>query len=373
MKDTMGIIYAADTNIDHNELISYRVNCALPFGGKYRLIDFTLSNMTNSGISNVGIITQNNYSSLMNHVSYGREWNLDRKNYGLYILPPYISNKKIGLYNGSIDALHVNLNYIRKSSQKYVVFAGANIISNMTYDNALKYHIDRKADITLIYKEIDQTFYDESGKSSFITIDNSGRVKEIDTNPSDFSSGLLYMDMCIMEKDLLIELIEECAARLQSDFTDDILVKRLDNLKIYAYPYTGWFGSINSPVSYYKYSMELLKPNAVETLFYKPGRIFTKDYDDIPARYNETSKAKNSLISNGCIIKGDVTGSILFRGVKVGKGAHIKNCIIMDNSTIEENAVIEYAIIDKDAVIHEGKRLAGQPSKPLVIGKGKII
>lgn len=373
MKDTMGIIYAAENDVDFKDLTNRRANAAVPYGGRYRIIDFIISSMVNSGISNIGIITQNNYSSLMDHLGSGKEWDLNRKHDGLFILPPFISNKNVGVYNGSIDALYSIMSYIRRSTQKYVVFSGAHMVCNIVFDEALKFHVERRADVTVIYKEIQDIAREELKKYTLLQTHRDGRVWDMEVNPTNPRSNNVFMKMIIMEKRVLEELIEECAARRMSDFVNDVLLKRVDSLKIYGYPYTGYLARMDSIKNYYQHSMELLDPDVRKVLFFEPGLIYTKIKNEVPAKYTETANAKNSIIADGCIIKGEVENSILFRGVKVAKGAKIVNSIVMQDTIVEENAILESAILDKDVTIRKGKRITGQESYPVVIGKGEII
>lgn len=369
MKDAMGIIYTVENGLDLKDLTQKRSIAAIPFGGRYRVIDFTLSNMVNSGIRNVGIITQNNYSSLMDHLGTGKEWDLNRKRNGLFILPPYISDSSPGWYRGSVDALHSIMSYVRRSSQKYVVLCGSYMICNIDFNKAFEFHMDRGADITVIYKEEKSLTSEELSKYTLMRMKNDGRVWDLEVNPRMPKSSNIFTKMFIIEKHLLEYLVEECAARGQSDFVMDILMKKLDSLKIYAYPYTGYLGRIDSVKNYYQHSMELLNPEIRNELFFKPGRIYTKIKDQVPAKYSDTAVVQNCMVADGCLIEGEVYNSILFRGVTVAKGAVIRNSIIMQDSIVHENAIIENVITDKEVMIGSGRRLIGQESYPMVIGK----
>lgn len=369
MKDTMGIIYTVENGINLKDLTQKRSIAAIPFGGRYRVIDFTLSNMVNSGIRNVGIITQSNYSSLMDHLGSGKEWDLSRKSNGLFILPPYISDSNPGWYRGSVDALHSIMSYIRKSPQKYVLLSSSNMISNIDLNKVFEFHMERGADITIVYKEEKYLTSEELSKYTLVRMKNDGRVWDIEVNPRMPKSSNIYTKMCIVEKHLLEYLVEECAARGQSDFVMDILLKKLDSLKIFAYQHDGYLGRIDSIKNYYEHSMELLNPEIRNSLFFNPGRIFTKIKDKVPAKYTDSAIVQNSMIADGCLIEGEVHNSILFRGVNVAKGAVIRNSIVMQDSVIYENAILENVITDKEVMIGSGRRLIGQESYPVVVGK----
>lgn len=373
MRDTMGIIYTGDSNISLKELTLKRSVAALPFGGRYRIIDFTLSNMINSGMINVGIITQNNYHSLMDHLDSGKEWDLNRKNGGLFILPPYVSHDNTGWYRGEVEAFHSNMSYIRRSPQKYVIISGSSMVCNLTYKDAMEFHRENKADITLIYKEDKKAAKEELSKHALIRTDENNRVIDLEVKPTIPVSDKVSMEMYIIEKRLLEYLIDECEARGQYDFIKDILIKNLDKLKILGYPYKGYLARIDSVQSYFRQTMEILDPRNFQELFHRCGLIYTKVKDEVPAKYGDFAKAENSLVADGCIIEGAIENCVLFRGAKIGAGAVVRNSIIMQDSEIQERAVLENVILDKEVIVRKGKNLIGQESYPIVIRKGAVI
>ncbi|MHB8129967.1 MAG: glucose-1-phosphate adenylyltransferase subunit GlgD [Mobilitalea sp.] len=373
MRDTMGIIYTGDSNVSLQELTLKRSVAALPFGGRYRVIDFTLSNMINSGLVNVGLITQNNYHSLIDHLGSGKQWDLDRKNGGLFILPPYVSSDNTGWYRGEVDAYHSNMSYIRRSPQKYVVISGSSMVCNLTYDDAFEFHKDNMADITVIYKEEKKASKEELSRHTLIRTDEQNRIWDIAVKPATPMSDKVSMEMYILDKRLFEFLIEECAARGQYDFNKDILMKNKDKLRILGYPYDGYLAKIDSVQSYFNHNMELFIPENFYELFHHAGLIYTKVKDEVPAKYGDNAKAENSLVADGCIIDGHVENCIIFRGVKIGAGAVVKNCIIMQDTEIQEKVLLENVILDKEVIIRKGKRLIGQESYPVVIRKRAVI
>ncbi|MDF2486039.1 MAG: glgD [Herbinix sp.] len=373
MRDTMGIIYTGDSNVSLQELTLRRSVAALPFGGRYRIIDFILSNMINSGITNVGIITQNNYHSLMDHLDTGKQWDLDRKHGGLFILPPYVSQDNRGWYRGEIEAFHSNMSYIRKSPQKYVILSGSSMVCNLTYQEALEFHKENNADITVIYKEMKKVRKEDLSKHTIIKMDENNRVIDMEVKPANPTSDKLSMEMYIIEKRLFEYLIEECEARGLFDFNKDVLVRNLDKLKIYGFKYDGYLANIDSIQSYFKHNLELFNPENFNELFQHNGKIYTKVRDEVPAKYGENAKAENSLVADGCIINGQVENCVLFRGVKIAEGAVVKNSVIMQDSEIQEKVVLENVILDKDVIIRKGKHLVGQECYPVVIRKGAVI
>lgn len=373
MRDTMGIIYTGDNNASLQEITRNRSVASVPFGGRYRIIDFILSNMVNSGIHNVGLIMQNNYHSLMDHLDSGKQWDLDRKNDGLFILPPYVSQGNTGWYRGDVEALHNIMSYIRRSTQKNVVISGASMVCNLTYDEAFDFHREKNADITIIYKEEKKASRDELSKHTLIQTDEDGRIWDMEVMPSAPMSNKISMEMYIIEKKLLEYLVEECTARGLHDFVKDILIKKIDKLKIYGYPYTGYLAKIDSVQSYFKHNMELFNPENFYELFHHYGLIYTKVKDEVPARYGNNSSSENSLVADGCVIDGTIENCVVFRGVKIAEGAVVKNSIIMQDTEISENAYLENVILDKNVIIRRGKHLVGQENYPVVIRKKAVI
>jgi glucose-1-phosphate adenylyltransferase len=373
MRDTMGIVYTGDSNVSLQELTLLRSVAALPFGGRYRIIDFILSNMINSEVSNVGIITQNNYHSLMDHLDSGKQWDLDRKKGGLFILPPYVSHDNTGWYRGEIEAFHSNMSYIRRSPQKYVVISGSSMVCNLTYDDALEFHKDNNADITIIYKEEKKALKEELAKHTLISIDEDGRVCDIEVNPKSPKSDKVYMEMCIIEKRLFEYLIEECMARGLYDFNKDVLIKKMDKLKIMGFPYDGYLAKIDNIETYFRHNLELLTADNYFELFHRSGLVYTKVKDEVPAKYGVSAKVENSLVADGCIINGEVENCVLFRGVKIAEGAVVRNSIVMQDTEIQEKAFLENVILDKEVIIRKGRHLVGQESYPVVIRKKAVI
>ncbi len=371
MTDAMGIILTRSKDAGMNELTQVRDIAALPFAGRYRLIDFVLSNMVNSGIINVGIATHVNYSSLMDHVGSGKPWDLNRKNYGLFMLPPQVRGASMGVA-GEVDLLHNVLTYLHRSKQKYVVLTGANIVCNMNYEDVIKYHEEKGADITVIYNVMELTD-PQLKKCTTYDIDVNGKVKDIHYNLSEPVSVNSGMEMFIIERTKLQALIEDAYAKGSHSFIQDILISSMSNLLIYAYKYEGFVGRIDSVVSYYDNNMKMLCPEVRNEIFGGKNPVYTKVKDQVPTKYLEGAKVKNSLVADGCIIDGEVENSIIFRGVHIAKGAVVKNCIVMQNSVIQERCDLENVVIDKECTLRMGKRLVGQPTYPFILPKRTLI
>ena len=367
----MGIINLNEGQEYLKELTQCRPLAAVPFGGRYRLIDFILSNMVNSGMQNVGILVQDKYRALMDHLRSGKEWDLARKRDGLFILPPGKCQSLGGNYRGNIDNFYENLDYIESSRQQYVLIAGSHIVCNLSYRKAFKFHQDMGTDITLLYKEHNED--EELLQYGIVECQGNGLITDIAINPASPLSQKVSLEMYIMKKDLLVDLIKDCQARGGLDFVKDIIIKNIGALKIYGYAYKGYVARVDCVKSYYKHNMELLKPEKWEELFFKSGLVYTKVKDEAPVKYKESARVSNAMIANGCIIEGRVENSILFRGVTVHKGAYIKDSIVMQKCDIAENAIIENVICDKNVRITNGKWLKGETNYPLVIEKGSVI
>ena len=369
--DAIGIINLYTDQESLNDLTQHRPLAAVPFAGRYRLIDFPLSNMVNAGISNVGIMVQHKYRSLMDHLRSGKEWDLARKRDGLAILPPAYANQPSGKQFGDVENFQANLDYILRSNHKYVVIAGASMVCNIDLGTVLSYHKLRQADITVVYS--DQAQGQDGVQRTLLAVDGDNRVIDMQVNSGKAPGQKLSMEMYVMERQLLIDLIENCAAHGEYDFVKHCLIKNLTRLKIYGYQHKGYLAHINSTQSYFKHNMDLLTPEVWQELFFTPGLIYTKVKDEPPAKYKTEARVINSLVANGCYIEGTVENSILFRGVRVEKGAHIKDCIVMQKGLIAEGAMLQNVICDKDVQVLAGRSLRGEPSYPIIIKKGMVI
>lgn len=373
MKDTLGLIFAYQNDELMNSLTQKRALSSIPFGGRYRVVDFALSSMVNSGITKVGIITRDNYQSLMDHLGNGKEWDLSRKNGGLYILPPFAQSSG---YRGKMEALRNAEAFIRKSTEEYVVLSSADCIFNMKYDDALKFHKDKGADITIIYKKQTVSKFNEgAGAGNILMTDEDGRVTDVAINPEVGEEEVLRsMEQIIISRKLLESLIHDCASHYMYSFHRDVLQRHLKDLKIYGYSYDGYYAKIDSVASYYSANMQLLEGDVRRELFYHQNQqIYTKIRDEAPTLYQGESKVLNSIIADGCVIEGTVENSILFRGVKVAPGAVIKDSIVMQDTQIESGATLSFTVLDKDVIVREGCNLCGNRFYPMVLPKGSDV
>lgn len=372
MNDAFGLVYTSENDMRLRELTRSRSVAAVPIGGRYRIIDVVLSNLVNTGIRNVGVITQKNYHSLMDHLGSGKEWDLGRKRDGLFILPPFVTRENTGVYNGILDAIRSNMGYVRRSMQKYVILTGSYCVFNATYERMLEFHIANKADITVMY-DVPNSDWAEENEGVYLGVDAHKRVYDVEIAPTQPRHPNVSMDVYIMEKELLMDLVDQCVSRGQYDLSRDILQKMRDELRIFGYQYNGFVSRVDSINAFYRLNMALLDEETRLQLLYEPNSVYTKVKDEPSTQYREGSSASNCLVADGCIIDGQISDSVLFRSVTVGKGAIVKGCVLMQGVQVQPGAVLEHVIVDKSAVIKENRKLAGQSDYPMVISKSSVI
>ena len=373
----LGLVFADNPEVDLGVLMNNRSLAAVPVGGRYRIIDFILSNMVNSGIINIGITTQSNYQSLMDHIGTGRSWDLDRKNEGLFLLPPYIESATASdTVLGGIDTIHGAMDYLKRSRQEYVIVSNCNTICNIDYRKVFKAHIDNDADITMVCFKVDKLEEPELKRSILVKAnDKSGLISDIQIYPSKQSNNLSYMHTFLIKRELLIDLVEDCVSHGEHIISKDLLLRRVKNGKVFAYIFDGYNQTIDSIQTSFKFNLDLLKKEIRDELFATDGdnKIYTKPKDMTPTKYGKGADVSASFIADGCKIEGVVKNSIIFRGVNVGSGASIENSIIMQQSDIMDNCMVENAIFDKEVILRSGKKLVGQETYPVVIGKRTVV
>ena len=370
----MGLIFPNSFDALVSRMVKLRVMASLPFASRYRLVDFVLSSMSNCGIDNVYILPNSNYLSLMDHLGTGREWDLARKNGGVHIFPPYAeSGNKVA--PGRVGTLHNILRLLKDANEKYIVMADTNMAVNFDFKAMIAEHEATGADVTIAYNvqalpesALSNTDVDKDLYYSF-DIEN-GRVTDIHVNPTEGVQNL-SMNYFVMERELLIKLITEAFSRGKQHFTRDVLWAQKDELNIHAYKFDGYVSRIWSITSYFEENMKLLDDANLDSLFSKP--VYTKVRDDNPTRYIAGAKVGNVMVADGCVIEGEVENSILFRGVRIAKGAKVKNCILMQDTVVEEGANLEYIITDKDVTVTTGKDLKGTDSYPVYIVKHGLV
>lgn len=371
MGNVLGLVFANMHDTTLGDMTKNRTMGSVMFGGRYRLIDFPLSNMVNSGISEVGVITKSNYQSLLDHLGSAREWDLARKKGGLYILPPF-GNVESTLYRGRIEALYGAMSFIKHSRAKYVVLSDCDVVTNIDYKPIVAAHIESGADITAV-AHTGVYSSDDIKTSTVFNVDADKNVTSVLINPDISGTCTTSLNVFVMSMDFLIETVNDAMARGNVSFERNILQEKCRELKIKIYEYDNYFSKLNSPESYFKSNMALLEPENARKLFVPKRSIYTKVSDNAPVKYDLDSKVSNSLIADGCIIEGEVENSVLFRGVKVGKGAKVKNCILMQGTVVGDNAELSYLITDKNVSICENHILTSSPQYPMYVGKGASV
>ena len=364
----MGLILADNKKISLGELTGPRAISAIPFAGRYRIIDFMLSNMVNSGIKNVGILTYNKYKSLMDHLGTGAAWDLDRKNEGLHILPPYVNSEASNI--NSDEELAGVLDFLRTSRSTYVIVAASNVVFNTTFDDMIESHEKTGADITVMYNR-DATKF---GNPSYILeVDGDGFVKDMLYNPQKSSSNKCSLGVICLRRDMLVDIISKQMSHGVTHFGIHSMVKMFDELRIHAFEYNGIALRINNVQTYFNSSMALLSDSVRNDLFWSGESVYTKVKDEAPTLYFDNAHVADSIVSDGCRIYGNIEKSIIFRSVTVSKNTTIKNCVIMQDVHISENCYLENVILDKNSFVRPGVKLVGHHDFPVVIGKGAGI
>lgn len=365
----VGVIFSNIHDDNVPELSHQRTMGSLPYGGRYRLIDFALSNLVNSGVTTVGIITKNNYQSLMDHLGSGKDWDLARKTGGLVLLPPFGAIDNGGLYRSRLEALKGITGFLARRNEDYVILCDCDGVYHMDFTKVIDYHEAKQADITLVCHN------EEIGNSSHYTLvqsDESGRVVDLKINDSVGGSNKFFSNILIINRNFLLRLINDATVHGYKSFEEDILRRNIVSLKIFAYDFHGYHATIDSLRAYFMHNMELLNKPIRDELF-GDRDIYTKVRDSAPSKYGDFADVRNSLVSDGCIVEGTVENSILFRGVKVGRGTVVRNSIVMQDTVIGENVRMNCVITDKNVVIRDRRELSGCEIQPYFLAKGTMI
>ena len=374
--EALGIIFPNSYDSLVPDLVSERLMASIPFASRYRMCDFMISSMVHCGIDNISILVRKNYHSLLDHLGNGREWDLARKNGGLNIVPPF-AQKQIKVFSGRIEALESIRGYLIKQTEKYVILSDANIAVNFDFNALLDAHIKSGADVTMVYRkqEIPQSLIRQStaGMDLYYALGiNGDRVSKIYINPKESGEMNFSLNIYVIDRELLIRMVDEAYLHGDVYFVRDILEKKIDQLDVRGFCYDGYVAHIHDMNSYFEENMRLLKEENINALF-SGNQIYTKIRDDNPTRYINGAKAKNVMVADGCVIEGEVENSVLFRGVKIGKGAKVKNCVLMQDTVIEDNASVEYVITDKNVTISEGKSLTGNDTFQVYVANGQVV
>lgn len=374
-----GLIFSNIHDGSLPELTHRRTMASVPFGCRYRLIDFALSNMVNSGITNVGIITHYNYQSLLDHIGTGTDWDLARRSGGIKILPPFITAYDSGagakVYSTRLEALMGVTNFLSRAPEEYIVLSDCDVICNMDISDMIEFHKKQEADITLAIKHVKVNEHRLTRDVRIVeTMGDSVSSIEKYVAREDVEELDVCMNVLVMKRSLLYGAVIDAQAKGYTDFYRDIITNHLDFYKVCAYRYDGYYSLIGSLAGYFECNMKLLEEGATKGLFAVDNRpVYTKVRNSPPAKYCENSSVKGSLVADGCIIEGTVENSIIFRGVKIGKGTVVKNCILLQDTYVGDNVSLNCVISDKNVIIKDHRNLSGHPTMPFYIDKGLTI
>ena len=367
-----GIIFANIYDSSLGELTNKRTMASLPYGGRYRQIDFTLSNMSNAGIRRIGIISRFNYQSLMAHIGSGDEWDLDLQEGGLEYLTPYSLSAESS-YRGKIDALDSVKEYLEfGSDEDYVVMADSGVLCNVDLKKIIESHIASGRDLTVVFK--DGIANGTKLLDLAVTLDEQGEIDDMAVDYVAPSNYLASMGLFIMDKKTLMNQVENCVARSYYRFERDLILRlwKKGELTVNAYPFQGVALFNESTAEYYNNNLALLLPEVRQSLF-GPRPIYTKVRDRVPTYYGEETQAENCIVADGCMLEGHVKNSVLFRQVEIGAGAKVENCLLMNDAKIGENCELYCVILDKNVTVRPGSKLIGTLKNPIIIKRGETV
>ena len=363
MSAVAGIIFTNVHDEMMEQLTEFRSMASIPFGARYRLIDFPLSNLINAGVYNVGLVIKEKYRSLMDHVGSGIYWDLDRKNGGLHLMPPY-NTRSARRYSSYIEALYGAIDFVERCNAEYIVTYSAGVVANVNLSGAIESHVKNNADITVLYHK-------KPGLSEIsvgLSMDDSNRVTEVFSDNDQSTLGIM-----IFKRDVLLKLVRQAYQNDSTDISPKDVAGIVEKMRVFAFCHEGYAAIMHSKESFYEANMRLLDADIRHDLFCKDRPILTKTRDDMPTRFGTDSVVKNAFIADGCVIEGTVRNSVLFRGVKVEKGAVVDHSILMQGAEVKAQAVVDHVVSDKNAVIGENMILKGTEQKALMIGKKQTL
>ena len=364
----VGIILAGGNNNRMRELSSKRAIAAMPMAGSYRSIDFALSNMTNSHIGKVAVLTQYNARSLNEHLSSSKWWDFGRKQGGLFLFPPTITSKNSWWYRGTADAIYQNLDWLRQCHEPYVVIASGDCIYKLDYNKVLEFHIAKRADVTVVCTECRD---DDLSRFGVLKMNEDCRIEEFDEKPMVSKSNVISTGIYVIRRRQLIEMIEKCAQEDRSDFVKDILIRYKDLKRIYGYKMNTYWSNISTVESYYQTNMDFLKMDVRDYFFRQGEQIYTKVDDNPPAKFNPGCQVRNCLVASGCIINGSIENSVIFKKVFIGNNCYIRNSIILNEVYIGDNTHIENCVVESRDTIRANSYHCGENGVKIVIEKNE--
>ena len=370
MNGMHGIIFSYESRNDLMELVDFRSAASVPFGGRYRMVDFALSNLVNAGVTDVGVVLHGRYQSMIDHLGSGKVWDLSRKRGGLRILPPFNYQKEWGVmpFRGKVEALAGVRSYLDEIRQDYVVLMEGDLVVNLPLAEIQAEHVKSGADITVVCGN--DSFATADG--SYFEVDQDGRITEVLYNMNT-PRGYRGLEVYILSTKLLKEIVDECYAKDQFSWRRDVLRAKKDSLKLNSYIWSGFAAQVRSVQEYYDRSMQLLDPKIRKELFTPARPIMAKGADKSSTYVGPDGRCVNSMVAEGCRIEGVVENSILFPGVVVEKGAVVRNCVLFKESAVGKNAQLSYIIADKNVVVQDNRTLMGHATYPIVVAKGSVV
>ena len=368
--NVMGIIFANDGAI--GTLTDKRTTASVPFGGRYRQVDFHLTNMTAAGIRHIGIISRHNYQSLMHHIGSGEEWGLELGEGGLEFLTPYAMSTTDN-YRGKLETLYSAMDFLEYGNDEYVIMSGSAIQSNMDMKKLLDAHIKSGKDITVVTKAGIANGVKQLDLA--VKLDKNGEIADMAVDyvaPADY---LASMDIFVLSKNWLMDRVKECVAHnlyhMDRDLVLGLWQKKAATVSIYQFSGIAMYNE--SVEEYFANSLALIDSDVRHNMFGGHHTVFTKVRDRVPSYYGENCHIDNSIVADGCMLDGDVKNSVLFRQVSIAEGANVENCLIMNDTVIGENATLKNVILDKDVIVRPGATLIGTESNPIIVKKGEIV
>ncbi|WP_070001086.1 glucose-1-phosphate adenylyltransferase subunit GlgD [Cellulosilyticum sp. I15G10I2] len=366
----IGIILAGGKRSTLGVLTKQRNLAAMPVGGSYRAIDFALSNLSNSGIKKVAVISQYSARSLADHIGSSKWWDFGRKKTGLFLFTPHMINQDGFGFRGTADSIFQNIEFLKKSNEPYVVITSGEQIYRLDYEKIIKYHEQKDADITIVCKDLQTYAVEDYG---VIGLDEDNKMIEFEEKPLNPQYTTVSLGIYVISRELLIKLLEELELEGRYSIVNDIIVRYRKKLKMYGYLFEGYWKRIRDINEFYKINMDFLTPEVRKLFFNTYPSISTKAKDEPPAKFNAEAKVTNSIISGGDIINGQIENSVLFRKVFVGEGTIVKDSIIMEGATIGKGCIIENAILDKQVFVSDGQKVIGTKDKIILLEKRNIV
>ncbi|WP_018663213.1 glucose-1-phosphate adenylyltransferase subunit GlgD [Heyndrickxia acidiproducens] len=369
MTNVLGVINLINEKPILKELTQHRCLASVPFAGRYRLIDFAFSNFIHAEINQVAVFTKDNGRSVMDHIGSGKEWDLDRYNGGLFILPPVWDDKQL---RGDLEGFYNHIEFFERASCDLVMISPGHQVSKLDISKLIDFHERSQADITVVYKEYDGEQIQKPNYHQCV-VDRNDNVIDLEMYTAPKKGDRVCLETYVLPKSLLMDLIKTCHENDEVDFLKDAIKANIHKFNVKGFHHQGNMIFIHSMDSFHSANMALLEPNHIRAFFYDDWEIFTKIKHEPPTKYGQASNVTNSFIANGCDIEGTVENSVIFRGVKIKKGAIVKNSILMQKTEVDEDAVLENVIADKQATVSQHKVVVGTQAHPKILCKKETI